>query len=708
MGGILAGKGSAAVVSLLGLLLGQPTLPVEKTLISLPEAAFQPLANTDSLPMVSLDDWKTINAKAVKEPLGVNGGEKVAVRFEPAPYSKIVFEPTSPLDWSAAGGLKITLTNRQSHAVTFGIRVDDDKNSNGYLHCRTAAGVISASSTQTFEVPLGANIGQLGLKQLSYAKNAKTVSVTGQGEFDMSHIYRWQLFLASPPATTFLDIESVELTPKVSFDGFADAFGQNSLLNFPGKVRSSEELKRDSEKQEGEGSAPAAFDKYGGWAAGPGEKSSGFFGTAEVNGKWALIDPLGKLFFSVGMNTVDSGEYKTKIAGRENLFVSIPKEGDSSAGEFYTDAAGKPNGNLFNFYRYNLSRKFGPTYEAKWRSETVARLKNWGFNTIGGFSDKSFYSVQKMPYTASEGIYGEVSKIKSGEDHWGPFPDPFDPRFEALAKARLPRVTEKCKDDPYCLGYFIDNELAWGSTKNRYGLARGALSQSAEESPAKRVFVTQLKAKYGNVESLNRSWGTRFVNWTSVSEPVTLSESRDLGGDFSVFVSTVAEKYFKTIRDEVKRVDPHHLYLGCRFSGFTPEVMAMAEKYCDVISLNVYQETLNTPEFSFIKELRKPVIISEFHFGASDRGVMGSGLVAAADQEDRGAKYKEYIGSALRNPNVVGCHWFQLVDQPLTGRALDGENFNIGFVSVVDRPYPELVDAAKAINSRIYSERFTR
>jgi hypothetical protein len=27
---------------------------------------------------------------------------------------------------------------------------------------------------------------------------------------------------------------------------------------------------------------------------------------------------------------------------------------------------------------------------------------------------------------------------------------------------------------------------------------------------------------------------------------------------------------------------------------------------------------------------------------------------------------------------------------------MDGENYNIGFVDVTDRPYPELVDAAKA------------
>jgi hypothetical protein len=41
----------------------------------------------------------------------------------------------------------------------------------------------------------------------------------------------------------------------------------------------------------------------------------------------------------------------------------------------------------------------------------------------------------------------------------------------------------------------------------------------------------------------------------------------------------------------------------------------------------------------------------------------------------------------IRNPWFVGAHWFQYVDSPLTGRSYDGENYNVGFVSVADIPY---------------------
>jgi len=33
---------------------------------------------------------------------------------------------------------------------------------------------------------------------------------------------------------------------------------------------------------------------------------------------------------------------------------------------------------------------------------------------------------------------------------------------------------------------------------------------------------------------------------------------------------------------------------------------------------------------------------------------------------------------------------------------MDGENYNIGFLDVTDRPYPELVEAAKATHRRLH------
>ena len=51
--------------------------------------------------------------------------------------------------------------------------------------------------------------------------------------------------------------------------------------------------------------------------------------------------------------------------------------------------------------------------------------------------------------------------------------------------------------------------------------------------------------------------------------------------------------------------------------------------------------------------------------------------------------------------SLIGTHWFQWIDQPNTGRG-DGENYNIGFVDITDRPYPDMVEAMKTTFGRLY------
>jgi hypothetical protein len=54
----------------------------------------------------------------------------------------------------------------------------------------------------------------------------------------------------------------------------------------------------------------------------------------------------------------------------------------------------------------------------------------------------------------------------------------------------------------------------------------------------------------------------------------------------------------------------------------------------------------------------------------------------------------------------VGAHWFQYSDQPVTGR-FDGENYQIGFINICDRPYPEMVSATRKIGATLYTHRLS-
>ena len=66
--------------------------------------------------------------------------------------------------------------------------------------------------------------------------------------------------------------------------------------------------------------------------------------------------------------------------------------------------------------------------------------------------------------------------------------------------------------------------------------------------------------------------------------------------------------------------------------------------------------------------------------------------------------YARYLRAVADKIDFVGAHWFQYIDEPLTGRTLDGENAHIGFVTVADLPYVDLAAAARDANLSVLRE----
>ena len=344
---------------------------------------------------------------------------------------------------------------------------------------------------------------------------------------------------------------------------------------------------------------------------------------------------------------------------------------------------------------------------AIWRRTAVERLRAWGFNTIGNWSEPQLLGRREMPYVVPIHTFGNFAQVSSGSDLWGKMPDPFDPEFAAAVDVIVARTASIYRDDPYLVGYFVDNGLAWGlgdavAPPLRYGLAAETLRLGAV-SPAKRAFVGQLVEKYREVDNLAAAWGISTHSWDEFRETELVLSSASLErpavvDDLHAFTVLFAETYFRIVAEAVRRHDPQHLYLGSRFQARKPEAIAARAKYCDVVSFNIYREDLADPEWKRFHTLDKPALIGEFQFGSTDTGLFWPGLFDVAAEDQRGPAYAAYMRSALANPDIVGCHWFQYVDEPLTGRLLDGENGHMGFVSVADVPYPGLVSAARQAN----------
>jgi hypothetical protein len=525
---------------------------------------------------------------------------------------------------------------------------------------------------------------------------------------DPSHVTLLSISLGKlPPGSRVAvsNLRAIGAAPVRTPDGFfpfVDTFGQYMHAQWPGKLKSDQELlaRRDAEARElAAATAPEGWNAYGGWAAGPQLKATGFFRTEKHNGKWWLVDPQGRLFFSHGVDCVRFDQH-TPVDERDKWFAEFAGNDPAYAEFFLTvrhvvrDHYKDKSPRSFSFSGANLRRKYGADWKTLAAQTDHLRFRSWGLNTIGNWSVPGIYMLRKTPYVATLNAGGRP--IAGSTGFWGQFRDPFDPQFAQSLRNGIAQAG-KAVGDPWCIGFFVDNELSWGDDTS---LARAAMVSPADQ-PAKIALVDELKAKYATIQKLNEAWATSHASWEALLQGRQAPDAKRAGDDLRALYARNAQRYFEVVRSCVKEAAPDQLYLGCRFAWSNPTAVKIAAKSCDVVSFNRYARTLA----DFKPPIDMPAIIGEFHFGALDRGMFHTGLVPVKDQAARAQAYADYVNSALDHPLIVGTHWFQYRDQPLTGRSLDGENFQIGLVDVTDTPYPETVAAVRQVARGMYARR---
>ena len=460
-----------------------------------------------------------------------------------------------------------------------------------------------------------------------------------------------------------------------------DEFGQYTHADWPGKAHSLDELKRAWAKEDAAlKDAKSDRCEYGGFL-GTSAKATGFFRVEQIDGRWWFVCPDGHLFFSTGLNGVSpfSG---TRVQGREDLFAALPP-----SNLLPTPPGGNRGGGGFggSFYTWNIVRRLGsgvaavpdraqssasptaagadataPDWRGKWAELTTRRLTTWGFNSIHywGPRNADASTEPRVPYAQMLRGWQTNGSIMGMPDVYAA---DFEQRVEASAASQLdPR-----KDDPYMLGYFIGNEPPWPGREAQ--LVDAILKGPASEMQ-KRL---QAHLAEGDTPERRRA-----------------------------FVYAAFEHYLEVINAACRRHAPHHLNLGIRFGGGTHDELVKAMRGCDVFSYNTYRYAPPRATLDHLYELvQRPILIGEFHIGSPERG-LASGLVQAKNQEERGVAYSYFVEQAASHPALIGTHWFQWIDQPVTGRS-DGENYNIGFVDVTDQPYAELLTAAKGTHARL-------
>ena len=394
---------------------------------------------------------------------------------------------------------------------------------------------------------------------------------------------------------------------------------------------------------------PGKSNRYGGDGVSAGTKT-GFFHVQELDGSWVIVDPDGCRFISKGINSVKIG---------------------------ITPA----NKNAF-------SNKFSD--EGDWSKRTVSDLNDAGFNTLGSWSHwRRFRNKDsRMPYTViwnfMSGYGRKVGGLHQQSGHVG-YPNDcifvFDKAFEKHCDETAQRL-HQLEDDPFLLGYFSDNEMPWKLQM----LDRYLELKSSDEG---YIAATDWLKDQG-------------VNRTQITDQVR-----------EAFVEYAAEKYFRIVKQAIRKHDRNHMYLGCRFHGSALDLKPLfkaAKKHVDILSINWYWEwTPNVEKMDNWKQWAgRPFIISEFYAKGMDSGMgntSGAGWVVET-QRDRGYFYQNFALGLLKHSNCVGWHWHRYMDNsPTAGQDPSNIDSNKGIVTSSYAPHKNLISEMAIMNAEVYKAR---
>ncbi|MFC1525209.1 beta-galactosidase [Candidatus Latescibacterota bacterium] len=609
--------------------------------------------------------------------------------------------------WDVSGYRQLTMdvTNTGSNEVSVGLRVDNP-GGDGNVNCVQVIESLAPGD----RVSIVAELCQTPWRLTPPLELVGMRAAPGQTRIDPADVVQLIVFVPQPRQSHEFVIDNIraegelEELDSATFLPFIDELGQYIHRDWPGKIQGPGDLdRRRSAEEEDLGShpGPVARNGYGGWMAGPQLEATGLFRVEQYGGKWWLVDPEGRLFWSHGVDCV-TWWGQTGITDREAYFRGLP-DSDSPLAAFYGEGTWAPHGyyqdkvpyTTFSHQNANLRRKYGEEWQGHHTDVTHRRLRSWGMNTVANWSASQIYLARRTPYVAT--VHFSAPKLAGSTGYWGQFHDVFDAGFRSGLRRALAEKSAEA-GDPWCIGFFVDNELGWG---DEVSLSLATLASPADQA-AKLAFSRDLRERYGTIDNLNGAWGTQHESWEAFLESPAAPNRDRAWEDLTAFYTRTAETYFRTIREELAAAAPDQLYLGCRFAWVNERAARAAFRYCDVVSYNRYAYSVEG--LAIPGGADRPVIIGEFHFGALDRGMFHTGLKAARDQEHRARLYRDYVRGALAHPLIVGTHWFQYQDQSTTGRG-DGENYQIGFVDICDTPYPEIVSASREVGYGLYDYR---
>lgn len=153
-------------------------------------------------------------------------------------------------------------------------------------------------------------------------------------------------------------------------------------------------------------------------------------------------------------------------------------------------------------------------------------------------------------------------------------------------------------------------------------------------------------------------------------------------------LSDLADGYYKTIHDAIRRYDKHHLILGDRYEANAPiamEVIDAAKPYVDVLSFQDFRDPVQNLD-DWHKKTGMPVLLAD---AAKIKWMTKPGEFTPND----GRWYAETLAALHQNQGCIGFH--------LCGAYQRNKGRRYGLLDEQERPDTMNVDQMKAANQEI-------
>lgn len=333
----------------------------------------------------------------------------------------------------------------------------------------------------------------------------------------------------------------------------------------------------------------------------------------------------------------------------------------------------------------------GVAADAEATDDPAARLRMWGFNTVGCGSERLAMD-EGLPFLATVDFCAAGTPLQLGGVR---LPDVFDSDWPRQARERAVAVCEPLIGNRELLGWITDDRPAWPTRpdERRPGLLQVCLSLEPGLAAYHAAWEFALALHGGKLETMAQDWAVTLTNKESLRAMTRDDRGIATSGyrrDDAQWSREFAKRYFSATADAIRRVDENHLVLGCRWGG---PVSVGLRRECAVVA------DVALVDYDDIGTMGKaPVLLGDFcwaeprfYEAAASHRPLGPTKVERMLRRGRLG-----LSQAVAKPTVVGYAWSRWHD-----RAGETPPFGTGLVRNDESAAVEHTELLTAINDRV-------